>query len=414
MKKSLCLLLCVMLLAGCAPVVPNGTTQAPAVQPTTATSIPTESTVDAQLPPAEPLQGYAVPPVDPDYFELLCENYQSKVYLLADEVNRISLYLLSTQEMVGEGQLTICSDIGTPLPVEFVSMRSYASVPPYWVFLSYQKKDWTWADITKNAQAYADEMEAFEGAYKKLVQAWQGFEAFYVYRLALSPEVLGVDVEKLLQQAQSGQMPEPITVKKLTLNADGITREYDVDITFYTENCPGVENQSPVISMDYGSLEEIFSIAHNGKIRLQKTASSPAREALQIRKVTIQTDTETLALKNCWVETAIGETLLDGDTLVDIPKDMLWNLKLELECPELAWELQGNHSFYIILHYTVDGVEYQEAVRCAVAPYPNFHEYYAMMVQGMDTMAYFRDHYYLVDNPLDYFSGEEPGTNLVD
>ena len=381
----LCLLLLLLVLAGCRNPQDTHTTNGTRDSWGTHTIDGTESLQTTGTPIDLP-EGVCIPTTDQDYWELLCENCDMTFYLDSSGQRFVGFYLLSTRNLEGE-TISIITDLGGNTEYSIPKAITDAFVFPMSAFLAYQNVDW--GKLADDPTAAEMEIAQWETAYRQLLPA---LPKLYVYNIQWSFEELGVQRDD----------PAPIQqIRSLTVSINGYEKTYNpgtfiFDAGKYNVNATylgGLSNNF------FGASEYPVDPSADGVVKLPEWSIRVKKDVV-LESISV-VDCEAIEVIKCElaIRTPQGDVfsfLWDANSSIEIDEGSEITLKVTLADPCVAGKLIGNIMRYVVLNYTSDGESYGAVItmHCRIAASP--HDIYALKIDGVDMIPYYVDYY----NPL--------------
>lgn len=387
MKKLISLLLCIGILAaltGCVSSLDGTTAPAdPAVtQPKGNQNIqPTTGNQDVDSKPVD--RDYRMPTVDPDYWELLCQNCDITMYLDMTREGFVMFPLLSAQDLNGKLG-TVTTDLGVSAEFEVLGTGNVSEFP-FYTFLMYQDFDWSALDTDpySRAQIEAPWQTRYQSAKDEL-------PALYYYRVHLPLDLLGIDTAST----------EPQQIRSLTVTLEGQTKTYELgnvrflpgEVDANTSYTGGLSNKTGTLVSEYSA-----EISENGMLELPYWDLEATQDlVLQGIHVADHPDVELLSC-DLSITTPTGDTFnmrWDGKTPIEVDEGSKLRLDLVLADPFLANALQATLLRYILLDYTNDGEAFSQVMYLSCRVWTSPHDIYVMKLDGVDMLPYYTEYRY--------------------
>lgn len=388
MKKYLCLFLCACLLlpllAGCQNDGEMTTTQPTGTQPSVL--VPPTTLTEGSEPEDNILDGYNIPTIDKNYWELLCENCDMTFYLDSSGQGFVGFYLLSTRDLEGE-TISITTDIGGKTEYLIPKAITDSFAFPMTVFLAYQNVDWE--SLANDPAAEEEKVKKWEVIYAQLLPT---LPKLYVYNVAWTFDELGVERNN----------PTPIQqIRLLTVSINGQEKTYNPGTFIFAAGKYNVNATylGGLSNNFFGSSEYPVDPSANGVVKLPEWSIRVKKDVV-LESISV-VDCEAIEVIKCElaIRTPQGDVfsfLWDANSSVEIDEGSEITLKVTLADPCVAGKLIGNIMRYVVLNYTSDGESYGAVItmHCRIAASP--HDIYALKIDGVDMIPYYVDYY----NPL--------------
>lgn len=393
MKKYLCLFLCACLLlpllAGCQNDEEATTTQPTDTQPSVL--VPPTTLTEGSEPEDNILDGYNIPTIDENYWELLCDNCDFTAYLKSGGQKFLGFELISAQDLEGES-ITILSDLGGTATYT-IPPESHDPVPlSRLVFLTYQDVDW--AAFEGDYTAMNEQLAEMEDAW---LVAQEILPKLYSYLFLIPYDDLGVEPKK----GENGQYPSwedvgelaPQQIKTLSVTIGEKTKTYELDnLLFLAEKAAentgywgGLTLNGIMAASDYPA-----DPTADGTVELPDLRYAVKADVVLQSFTVPGAEVMGCDLK---ITTPLGDTFkLQWDCKTPIEVDEGSEILLENVIyldPSFAGKLQGNVLRYASMNYTNNGELFQclfqvnSRLRCD--PW----DAYAWYMDGVDMMPYY-------------------------
>ena len=383
----LCMIFLVVL-AGCGESVASTPTQISHTQ-LTANRSPTTSPDGTQ--PVE--REYVVPTVDPDFWELLCENCDISMYFDTTREGHLMFWLVAVQEPAGK-TMTITTDTGHTSEV-MVYQDGDPHPMEFSFFLMYQ--DFDWESLKTDPITHSEIRKAWWAKYEK---ALSEIPTMYCYRFYIPLKALGID------EAAT----EPQQLKTLTVTLDGQTKTYDLGkVQFLPGKVPcnyslegGLEDRS-FMRAGYGS-----GFNKEGHLKVSGLRFVATKDVVLQGISFPGSEGVTVASCEIVITTPFGDKFnmtWDAYSPIEVDEGSEIQINLIMEDPVRANTLIANTIRYLSLDYSRDGVTYGDYIymSCSVAVDPYF--FYEWCMGGVDVWKYLFEYKDML-NWKDYSSQE--------
>lgn len=394
MKRAFALLLILMLLTGCNyqtadPSTPAYSNSVPSGNQST-DSQPTGSQANDSK-PAD--RDYVVPTVDPDFWELLCENCDISMYFDTTREGHLMFWLVAVQEPAGK-TMTITTDTGHTSEV-MVYQDGDPHPMEFSFFLMYQ--DFDWESLKTDIASQTSILKTWRAKYEK---ALSEIPAMYCYRFYIPLRDLGIDETAT----------EPQQLKTLTVTLDGQTKTYDLGkVQFLPGKVPcnyslegGLEDRS-FMRAGYGS-----GFNKEGHLKVSGLRFVTTKDVV-LQGISFP-GSEGVMVVSCEIviTTPFGDKYnmtWDANSPIEVDEGSEIQINLVMEDPVRANTLIANTIRYLSLDYSRDGVTYGDYIymSCSVAVDPYF--FYEWCMGGVDVWKYLFEYKDML-NWKDYSSQE--------
>lgn len=391
MKKAICicLCLCVVLLCGCDEVADSTSTQPSVIVPPV--TLPTQTE-----PTAGSLEGYRIPTIDEDFWEVLCENCDITVYRLGGGQTFLSFTLVSTQNL-NYVPITVASNLGGSVTRTdmFIEEPTPMTIQ---AFLAYQGEDWAafegdWGKLRARQATVAAAFEQVQASLPRL----------YCYVLIVNLYDMGMAGPP----DENGYMPSrdelaalpPQYLETLTVTIGEQTKTYQLDaIAILPEDItpnPGFWNGiSPTDTL--GIMDYAARPSADGVLKLPDLSYKA--------KVDVVLDSFTIPgaeVEGCdmTITTPLGDKFnfrWDCNSPIEVDEGSQILLEnIVMRDPVLANTLVANIWRYQILTYTVvgggeyDGQQLSYDIPISIRIRQDAWDAYAWYVDGVDLLPYY-------------------------
>ena len=388
MKKLISLLLCVAVLTALTGCVSN----------LDGTAAPTDPAVTQPIDRKDPIvqptgnqptvtqpadAGYRMPTVDPDYWELLCENCDYTMHFSGMHENFLMFPLISALDLEGKF-VTVTTDYGVTAELEIFGAGTLNDFP-FYTFLMYQEFDWSTldADPYTRAQSEAPWLSAYQSVKSALPE-------LFFYRVHLPFDMLGIHTNAA----------QPQQIRTLTVTLEGKTKTYALgNVRFLssgleenTSSLGGLTNVNGLLISEYS-----VDASENGTMKIPNwELKAKADLVLQGIHVADHPDVELLSC-DLSITTPTGDSFKmrwDGKTPIEVDEGSKLRLDLVLADPFLAKALQANLLRYILLDYTNDGEAFSQVMYISCRVWTSPHDIYVMKLDGVDMWPYYAEYRY--------------------
>lgn len=366
---------------------------------------PTETSTQTEpsIPGYDVTSEEAFTAIDPDYFELICENCDVTVYAQEGGVRAITFTLLSAQPL-GKYDVTIGSDQGVTKLVRLLDGKTQMQTAmPFHVFLCYKGFDW---------KAYAQQMQtapaSAEQSLSSYKEEWERckFKRLFSYQVQVYVGNLFFDYKNEHNQWVFPQGQDTVAVGELTVTVKGQSKTYHPKCLRLT-NAPLPEQ----------SIKDLVRVFAGQAFSVQPSAAGDFYyNALWLRhsqEWDVAIDgidlpmPDDLTLGPCpyaiYTRSSITYRIRSGtlqETEFIFPGNHDLKILLHWTDPEMAGTLGSTGLAYFTLYYyevipTASGEKSER--RCLIQPivyniFGSAYEYYAWAQDGVDIMSYYRDY----------------------
>lgn len=388
MKKLISLLLCIGILAaltGCVSSL-DGTaakTDPAATQPTDRQNPIVQPTGNQPTGTQPAGADYRMPTVDPDYWELLCENCDYTMHFSGTRENFLMFPLISAQDLEGKFG-TVTTDYGVTAEFEIFGAGTLTDFP-FDTFLMYQDFDWSALDTDPYSRA---QIEApWVSAYQSVKSA---LPELFFYRVHLTFDMLGIHTNAA----------QPQQIKTLTVTLEGQTKTYELgNVRFLAGGLDENTSYLGGLKNINGSLISEYSVdaSENGDMKLPNWELE-AKEDLVLQGIHVA-DHPDVELLSCdlSITTPTGDTFnmrWDGKTPIEVDEGSKLRLNLVLADPFLANALQATLLRYILLDYTNNDEAFSAVMYISCRVWTSPHDIYVMKLDGVDMWPYYTEYRY--------------------
>ncbi len=377
MKKGICLLLCVFLLAAlCA---------CSAQDP--------EQTEAGQV--GDSLENVVIPSIEADYFALLCENCDATEYFSKGGLTQDFL-LISAKDLAGQ-TVTICTDMGEPFEIRIVEDQMVRNETiPFHVFLAYQNL--SWKEVARDETAFAEEIQTYRKQYALAAPE----TILYVYRLYMDPVQLGFYAINAEGKPTLKQTEGRMAVSKMTVTLDGVTKEFPVKNLECIETDHKGDLSGP-LEVKTRSISGVFlpPMKKNGAMELPEV-KMVAKENLVLENISFLGE-EDVRLLSCELQLTPptgGKVTLawDGVSPIEMDKGTELELLIQISDPAMENKLTGATTKFLVVDYSSGEENHTFSVRYGLGLFSDPYEVYASTMDGVDILSYYLDYIHVTED----------------
>lgn len=379
----LCLCLCLILLSGCNEMEENTATKPSVLVPPTTLPSGTE-------PVENVLDGYNIPTIDENFWELLCENCDITDYLLTDGVAGVEFVLISACDLE-EMTISITSSLGGTAVRTLTALDEEPQILPVTVFLAYQDINWT--SLKGDIDELNKQIDAVYAAYEV---ARDNLPCLYRYKVAVSLAELGMDP----QPDENGYLPSddviatlpPQQMESLTVTLGEESKSYTLgnigSLPTGAAEKVGYENgitENIIAKFDYAAWPSKDGVLDLTKFDYKTTADVVLQGISVLETNILQCDIT--------IQTPQGDKFSmrwDGISPIEVDEGSKITIEnLVIEDSALANNLTAQVWRYVVLQYTNNGEEFNSVISVSIRMRQNPFDIYALKVDGVDMLPYY-------------------------
>lgn len=386
MKKAICicLCLCVVLLCGCDEVADSTSTQPSVLVPLTTLPSVTE-------PVENILDGYNIPTIDENYWQLLCENCDITAYLKSGGQRFFSFELISARDLEGE-TITFTSDLGASVSYTIPPKSNDPEPLSIFVFMTYQNVDWA---------AFEGDYNAMHDGRAMMEDAWEAAQdmlpKLYSYRIYISFDDIGIAPKR----GEDGQYPSwedvgvlpPQQINTLSVTIGEETKTYELGhMLFLAEEAAENTGYWGGLSISGTAAISDYPVepSADGTVELPDLRYK-AKADVVLQSFTVP-GAEVMGC-DLKITTPLGDTFkLQWDCKTPIEVDEGSEIVLEnlvFQDPSLAGKLQASVFRYTSMNYTNNGELFQCLIQVSARLRADPWDTYANTLDGVDMLPYY-------------------------
>lgn len=367
--------------------------------PDSSTPTGTTEPPQASLPGGEVDPDEAFTAIDPNYFELLCDNCDVTIYTQS-RIQVLTFMLISAQPL-GKYDVSIGTDQGVTTRVRLIDGKGQMQATmPLNVYLCYQNFDW---------KAYAQQEQTDPTGARELMAQYQEeldqqkFNRLFSYQVQVFTDNLFANCKD--ENNQWALPQETVEIQELTVSVKGQRKTYHPKCLRLTSAPLPVQSSTGALYRMYATRGFAVQPSASGQfyynaLWLSWSAGSAPYCLPQEIGLPLQDDVSigTSPFAVYVGSHRAGRDVLPGNRIGLSPGDTM-KIFLNWTDPSKAGELGLTGLSYFALYYDIsDSDRFTNSERCCfVEPvmyniFSNAYEYYAWAQDGVDIMSYYRDY----------------------